>query len=45
MAQGLFAAGAELLELMTAGRWDSLSISARYTEGLAAGRVAAAQYY
>ena len=45
MAQDLSAAGAELPELMTAGRWDSPTMSAKYTEAQAAGRGAVAQYY
>ena len=32
MAQGLAASGAELPELMTAGRWKSSKMPARYTE-------------
>ena len=45
MAQDLSAAGAELLELMTAGRWDSPTMPAKYTEAQAAGRGAVARYY
>ena len=45
MAQDLTAARAELLELMTAGRWDSPTMPARYTEGRAAGRGAVARCY
>ena len=45
MAQDLSAAGAELPELMTAGRWDSPTMPAKYTEALAAGRGAVARYY
>ena len=45
MAQDLSAAGAELPELMTAGRWDSPIMPAKYTEGQAAGRGAVARYY
>ena len=45
MAQDLSAAGAELPELMTAGRWDSPTMPARYTEGQAAGRGAVARYH
>ena len=45
MAQDLSAAGAELPERMTAGRWDSPTMPARYTEAQAAGRGAVAQYY
>ena len=42
MSQDLSAAGAEL---MTAGRWDSATMPARYTEAQAAGRGAVARYY
>ena len=45
MAQDRSAAGAELPELMTAGRWDSPTMPARYTEGQAAGRGAVARYH
>ena len=45
MAQDLSAAGAELPELMTAGRWDSPTMPAKYTEGQAAGRGAVDRYY
>ena len=45
MAQDLSAAGAELPELMTAGRWESPTMPARYTEAQAAGRGAVARYY
>ena len=45
MAQDLSAAGAELPELMTAGRWDSPTMPAQYTEAQAAGRGAVARYY
>ena len=45
MAQDLSAAGVELPELMTAGRWKSSRMPARYTEGQAAGRGAVARYY
>ena len=45
MAQGLSAAGAELPELMTAGRWDSPSMPARNTEAQVAARGAVASYY
>ena len=38
MAQDLAAAGVELPALMTAGRWKSSRMLARYTEGQAAGR-------
>ena len=37
MVQGLSAAGAELLELMTAERWDNPAMPAGYTETQAAG--------
>ena len=45
MAQDLSAAGAELSELMTAGRWDSPTMPAKYTEAQAAGRGAVARYH
>ena len=45
MAQDLSAAGAELPELMTAGRWESPTMPARYTQAQAAGKGAVAQYY
>ena len=45
MAQDLSAAGFALPELMTAGRWKSLRMRARYTERQAAGRGAVARYY
>ena len=45
MAQDLSAAGAELPELMTAGRWDSPTMPARYTEAQAAGKGAVARYH
>ena len=45
MAQDLSAAGAELPELMTAGRWDSPTMPTRYTEAQAAGRGAVARYH
>ena len=45
MAQDLSAAGAKLPELMTAGRWDSPTMPARYTEAQAAGRGAVARYH
>ena len=44
MAQDLSAAGAELPELMTAGRWDSPTMPARYTEAQATGSGAVARY-
>ena len=45
MAQDLSAAGVELPELMTAGRWDSPTMPARYTEAQATSRGAVARYY
>ena len=45
MAQDLSADGAELPELMQAGRWRSPTMPARYTEAQAAGRGAVARYY
>ena len=45
MAQDLAAAGTELPALMTAGRWASPAMLARYTAGQEAGRGAVAQYY
>ena len=42
MAQDLSAAGAELPELMTAGRWESPTMPARYTQTQATGRGAEA---
>ena len=45
MAQDLSADGAELPALMTAGRWSSPSMPAKYTEAQAAGRGAVARYY
>ena len=45
MAQDLAAAGVELPELMTAGRWKSSRMPARYTERQAVGRGAVARYY
>ena len=45
MAQDLSAAGAELPELMTAGRWNSPAMPAKYTEAQAAGRGAVARYH
>ena len=38
MAQDLSAAGAELPELMTAGRWESPTMPARHTQAQSAGR-------
>ena len=45
MAQDLVASGVELPELMTAGRWKSSRMPARYTERQTAGRGAVARYY
>ena len=45
MAQDLAASGVELPELMTAGRWKSSRMPARYTERQTAGRGAVARYY
>ena len=45
MAQDLVKSGVELPALMTAGRWKSSTIPARYTEKQAADRGAAARYY
>ena len=45
MAQDLAASGVELPELMTAGRWKSARMPARYTERQSAGRGAVARYY
>ena len=45
MAQTLSAEGFALPELMTAGRWKSPRMPARYTERQAAGRGAVARYY
>ena len=45
MSQDLAAAGFTLPELMTAGRWKSPRMPARYTERQAAGRGAVARYY
>jgi site-specific recombinase XerD len=45
MAQDLAASGAELPELMQAGRWKSPTMPARYTERQAAGRGAVARFY
>ena len=45
MSQDLSAAGFALPELMTAGRWKSPRMPARYTERQAAGRGAVARYY
>ena len=45
MAQDLAKTGAELPALMTAGRWKSSTMPARYTERQAADRGAVARYY
>ena len=45
MAQDLSASGAELPELMQAGRWASAAMPARYTRSQAARRSAVANYY
>ena len=45
IAQDLSAAGAELPELMAAGRWDSPAMPAKYTEAQVAGRGAVARYH
>ena len=45
MARDLVRAGAELPELMTAGRWKSSAMPARYTAAEQAGRGAVAKYY
>ena len=45
MVQDLAAEGVELPELMTAGRWKSSRMPARYTEKQAASRGAVARYY
>ena len=45
MSQDLAAAGFALPELMTAGRWKSPRMPARYTERQADGRGAVARYY
>ena len=45
MAQDLAATGVELPALMTAGRWKSSGMPARYTDRQAAGRGAVARYY
>jgi hypothetical protein len=44
MAQDLVSAGAELPALMTAGRWKTATMPARYVEKLAEGRGAMATY-
>jgi len=45
MAQDLVRSGVELPALMTAGRWKSSKMPARYTERQAADRGAVARYY
>ena len=45
MAQDLVKSGVELPALMTAGRWKSSKMPARYTERQAADRGAVAKYY
>ena len=45
MAQDLATTGVELLALMTAGRWKSSRMPARYTERQAAGWGTVARYY
>ena len=45
MAQDLAKTGAELPALMTAGRWKSSTLPARYTNRQAADRGAVAKYY
>ena len=45
MAQDLIKSGVELPALMTAGRWKSSKMPARYTERQAADRGAVAKYY
>ena len=45
MAQDLARAGTELPALMTAGRWQSPTMPARYTRAEQAGRGAIARYY
>ena len=45
MAQDLAQAGIDLPALMTAGRWSSPTIPARYTRAQLAGRGAVARYY
>ena len=45
MAQDLVKSGVELTALMTAGRWKSSKMPARYTERQAADRGAVARYY
>ena len=45
MAQDLAAAGVELPALMSAGRWESPTMPARYVRNEQAGRGAVARYY
>jgi site-specific recombinase XerD len=45
MAQDLAASGAELPAIMTAGRWRSPTMPARYAERTLAGRGAVARFY
>ena len=45
MAQDLVRSGVELPALMTAGRWKSSTMPARYTERQSADRGAVARYY
>ena len=45
MAQDLVKSGVEMPALMTAGRWKSSKMPARYTERQAADRGAVARYY
>ena len=45
MAQDLAGSGVELPALMTAGRWSSPTMPARYTRSQLAGRGAVARYY
>ena len=45
MAQDLAGSGIELPALMTAGRWSSPTMPARYTRSQLAGRGAVARYY
>lgn len=45
MAHDLVAHGCDLVEVMTAGRWKTASMPARYTERLAAKRGAVAKFY
>ena len=45
MAQDLSAAGVEVPELMTAGRWDCPTMPAKYPEAQSGGLGALARYY